>query len=143
MRLDIQEMHTAFPEASIEYDTGETIIGNIDIPRMSQVFSNIVGNAVRHGNLKQPIYVKLYRDGDNAVFTVQNHGEVIPASVLPHLFTPGSRHSAYAAKEKGPSAGLGLGLYIASEIVVGHGGRIEAESTPDKGTTFSVILPIR
>ena len=97
---------------------------------MSQVFSNIVGNAVRHENLKQPIYVKLYRDGDNAVFTVQNHGEVIPASALPHLFIPGGRYSAYAAKEKGPSAGLGLGLFIASEIVSGHGGALKLSLLP-------------
>lgn len=138
----IQETRAAFPDACIEYDEGDTIIGSFDISRMSQVFSNLVGNAVRHGDVKQPIHVRLGRDGDNVVFTVQNYGAVIPSTAIPHLFTLGHRHSAYAANETGPSAGLGLGLFIASEIVVGHGGRIEAESTCHTGTTFKVILPI-
>lgn len=138
----VQETRTAFPDASIEYDQSEIITGSFDMSRMAQVFSNLIGNAVRHGNLEQPIYVTLVRDGDNAVFTVQNYGEVIPAGAMPYLFTPGGRHSAYASEDKGPSAGLGLGLFIASEIVAGHGGRIETESTRDKGTIFRVVLPI-
>lgn len=139
----IEEIRTAFPEATIEYHQRERITGSFDVSRMAQVFSNLVGNAVRHGDLTQPIRVQLGMQGNNAIFTVQNLGETIPADAIPYLFTPGGRHSTYAAREKGPSSGLGLGLFIASEIVAGHGGRIEAKSSDELGTTFSVFLPIR
>lgn len=139
----VEEIRTAFPEAKIECDHQETIAGNFDASRMAQVFANIIGNAVKHGDFEQPIRVQLSRHGNNAVFTVQNFGEVIPACAMPDLFSSGGRHSAYAATENGPSSGLGLGLFIASKIVAGHGGRIEAESSADNGTTFSVSVPIK
>lgn len=139
----IEEVRTAFPDADIEYDQREAVTGRFDVSRMAQVFANLIGNAVRHGDLKRPIHVSLHMDGDNAVFSVRNFGETIPADAIPHLFTLGGRHSTYAAGEKGASAGLGLGLFIASEIVAGHGGCIEASSTDDMGTTFSVFLPIQ
>jgi signal transduction histidine kinase len=59
---------------------------------------------------------------------------------MPYLFKPEGRYSSYAAEEKGSAAGLGLGLFIASEIVASHGGRIEVESGVEGGTTFQVIL---
>lgn len=110
---------------------------------MAQVFPNLVGNAVRHGDLKRPVHVNLQRVGVNAVFSVYNFGETIPADAIPHLFTFGGRQSTYPAVEKGPAAGLGLGLFIASEHVAGYGRCIEAKSTDDMGTTFNVVLPIQ
>ena len=84
--------------------------------------------------------MSLQRVGRNTVFSVDNFGETIPAGAIPHLFTFGGRHSTYAAVEKGPSTGLELGLFIASEHVAGHGGCIEAKSTDDMGTTFKCCL---
>ncbi|XAZ51139.1 sensor histidine kinase [Pseudomonas simiae] len=108
---------------------------------MEQVFSNLIGNAIRHGDLEQPIYVKLSQDDGCAVFSVENRGELIPSSAMPHLFNPQARYSSFAATEKGASAGLGLGLFIASEIVSSHGGKIEVMSTVEQGTVFKVRLP--
>lgn len=110
--------------------------------RIQQVFTNLIGNAVRHGDSLQPILVTLSQDDHCSVFSVQNRGELIPASVIPHLFNPQARYSSYAATEKGSTAGLGLGPFIASEIVTAHGGKIGVVSTPEQGTIFSVQLPI-
>jgi signal transduction histidine kinase len=88
--------------------------------------------------------VTLSQDDDCSVYSVQNRGEPIPAGVIPHLFDPRARYSSYAATEKGSTAGLGLGLglFIASEIVTAHGGKIGVVSTPEQGTNFRVQLPI-
>lgn len=138
----IDEVRTAFPRAQIMLSVSEPVTGMYDPGRMEQVLNNLIGNAVRHGDLQQPILVTLSREHDCAVFSVQNRGELIPANVLPHIFNPQARYSTYAATEKGASAGLGLGLFIAAEIVSAHGGEIEVVSTVEQGTVFKVRLPI-
>lgn len=138
----IEELRTGFPHAQIVMKVSEAVTGLYDPSRIEQVFTNLIGNAVRHGDLKQPIYVTLTREDDCAVFSVRNRGELIPSSAMPHLFNPQARYSSYAATEKGASAGLGLGLFIAAEIVSAHGGKIEVVSTVEQGTVFKVLLPI-
>lgn len=73
---------------------------------------------------------------------MQNRGELIPASAMLHLFNPQVRYSSYAATEKGSTAGLEMGQFIASEIVTAHGGKIGVVSTPEQGTIFKVQIPI-
>lgn len=137
----VDELTTAHPKAQIIFDDSDTVIGKYDPSRMAQVFSNLIGNAVRHGNAKHPIYATLNRDSTTAYFCVQNSGEPIPPTALPSLFNPEGRYSKYPKGEPGASSGLGLGLFIASQIVEGHGGTIEVESTLEKGTIFRVNLP--
>lgn len=138
----VEELRTGFPHAQILMSASESVIGRYDPARIEQVFTNLIGNAVRHGDLEQPITVMLSRIDDCVVFSVQNRGEPIPAKVLPHLFNPQARYSRYAATEKGALAGLGLGLFIAAEIVSAHRGKIEVVSTVEQGTIFKVLLPI-
>lgn len=138
----VEELRTGFPHAQIVANINETVAGLYDPLRMEQVFTNLIGNAVRHGDSNQPITVALSQDGIYSVFSVQNRGELIPVSVMPYLFNPQARYSSYAAKERGPTAGLGLGLFIAAEIVTAHGGKIGVVSTPEQGTVFEVRLPI-
>ncbi|VVO22591.1 sensor histidine kinase [Pseudomonas fluorescens] len=139
----VDELTAAHPKAQIIFTDSATVTGQYDRSRMAQVFSNLIGNAVRHGNARRPINVTLEGDGPTTCFCVQNYGEPIPASALPSLFNPEGRYSKYSEGEKGASSGLGLGLFIASQIVEGHGGTIEVESTLEQGTIFRVILPIR
>lgn len=138
----VEELRTGFPHAQIVMNVSEVAMGMYDPSRMEQVFTNLISNAVRHGDPKQPINVTLSQDANYSVFRVQNRGELIPASVMPHLFNPQARYSSYAAKERGPAAGLGLGLFIAAEIVTAHGGEIEVVSTLELGTVFEVRLPL-
>lgn len=75
------------------------------------------------------------------IFTVHNSGESIPDDVMPFIFNPMGRFSQHSIIDHDPSEGLGLGLFIASEIVTSHGGVIEVTSDSQSGTTFLVTVP--
>ncbi|MFT0869628.1 sensor histidine kinase [Pseudomonas sp. CAM1A] len=141
-RAVIEELQTAYPEATIVLKEKGQVAGQFDAARMAQVFSNLIGNAIRHGDTASPITVTLANKAAGPSVAVHNAGEPIPVEAMPYLFNPQGRYSSYASGERGSAAGLGLGLFIASEIVAGHGGQIEVESTVEKGTTFEVILPV-
>lgn len=138
----VEEIRAFHPHAQIYFDTGCQAVGLFDGPRMEQVFSNLLSNAVQHGNPGTPIRVELAATAEALVFTVHNHGDPIPADVLPFIFNPMGRFSQRAAVEHGPTAGLGLGLFIASEIVAAHQGSIEVESSAQAGTVFRVGVPL-
>ncbi|EIK93332.1 sensor histidine kinase [Pseudomonas sp. M47T1] len=137
----VEELRTAHPGTQVAYVEKESVTGLFDPSRIAQVFSNLISNAIRHGSSKHPIKVSLSTRDGSVIFEVHNHGEVIPSHVVPYLFNPEGRYSSFAANEKGPSSGLGLGLFIAAEIVKGHGGQIDVASDEANGTVFRVALP--
>ena len=94
--------------------------------RIAQLFSNLLGNAVTHGNPKQPIRVTAsVNKGHLEVAVTNGGGEPIPDAAREYLFLP-----FYRGKVKPHQQGLGLGLYIASQIAQAHGGRIDLELRP-------------
>lgn len=106
--------------------------GRFDVDRMSQVLSNLVGNAVRHAEDGQ---VSLHLDGcdpDRLRMQVRNRGRIDEA-LLPRLFEP-FKSSFHA------SSGLGLGLYIVDQFVCAHGGKVEAGNV-DGEVVFSLWIP--
>jgi two-component system CheB/CheR fusion protein len=107
-----------------------------DRGRLGQVFVNLLANAVEHAAASPQIDVTMSRSGTFAVVEVCDHGPGIAAEVMPQLFQP------YTRLGHKPSAGLGLGLYLAREIVTAHGGTIEATSAFGAGTTVVVRLPL-
>ena len=113
----------------------ESIVGEYDSMRLEQVATNLLGNAIKYG-ARQPIEVKLVRNGGGATLTVRDHGIGIPAEGLTRLF--GRFERAASPREFG---GLGLGLYIARQIVEAHGGTISVASVEGQGSTFTVELP--
>ena len=132
------EIRTARPQCMIELRCG-TLTGTWDQDRMEQLFSNLIGNAVRHGQPKLPITVSVDADDGMVWVEVHNHGTPIPPELQRVLFDPfrrGERDSRTAETE-----GLGLGLYISNEIARAHGGTIEVRSSLTEGTTFRVTLP--
>jgi signal transduction histidine kinase len=106
-----------------------------DASRLQQVFVNLLSNAVEHA-ASGTIDVTVGRDGSVAVVEVRDYGQGIDSDVIPSLFQP------YTRLGQKPSAGLGLGLYLAREIVTAHGGTINAESTCGEGTVITVRLPL-
>jgi signal transduction histidine kinase len=122
--LDIQE-HIAI-HAAVRCDQG----------RIQQVLSNLLGNAVTHGAPERPIVVRAAIEGDALVLSVTNGGTPIPTGDLAKIFQPYWR----PAHSK-PGGGLGLGLYIASEIVAAHGGTLRVTSCAEDGTCFLATLP--
>ncbi len=110
--------------------------GDWDPDRLGQVLANLLGNALRHGATQGAVQLEL--DGSDAarlVIVVRNGGQITP-DVLSCLFEPFRRGKARAASKDG----LGLGLFIVQQIVLAHGGTIDAESV-DAVTTFRVSLP--
>jgi signal transduction histidine kinase len=110
--------------------------GEWDSDRLAQVISNLLGNAIEHGDHSRP--VRLSVDGSERAalrIGVWNAG-AISDQVLPTLFEPFG-----VARNSHNFNGLGLGLYVVHEIVRAHGGTIEVHSSADTGTTFSVLVP--
>lgn len=138
----VEEVRAYHPECEIVFESSGDLNGQFDAARMEQVFSNLIANAVQHGSDASPIRVSLQAKQGHAVFAVHNQGEPIAEDAIPYIFNPMSRHSQYATDERGPSSGLGLGLYIAGEIVAAHQGRIEVVSETRSGTVFTVTLPL-
>ena len=93
---------------------------------------------MRYSAAGTPVDVGL-REVEGAVeLSVHNEGSPIAKELLPRIFDAFQRG---APDESGPSAGLGLGLYIVKQIVEAHGGTISVESLPDDGTTFTARFP--
>jgi signal transduction histidine kinase len=115
------------------FDLKEAI--DCDSQRIGQLFSNLLGNALAHGSAERPIGVRASARAGLFELSVTNAGKQIPPAAMANLFHPFQRGSA------GPSTqGLGLGLYIASEIARAHGGTLEASSSPDE-TRFTFRMP--
>ncbi|WP_282348831.1 GAF domain-containing sensor histidine kinase [Pseudomonas sp. PS01301] len=107
-----------------------------DAGRMGQLLSNLLGNAVTHGSALHPIEVTATMQENFIVLSVANQGTCIPETLLPRLFEPFTRSA-----DGGRGEGLGLGLYIASQIVKGHKGTLTVSSTPEAGTCFVATFP--
>lgn len=137
----VDEARAYHAHLSILAESQPGLIGQFDAARLEQVFSNLISNAVQHGSETTPVTVNLHLENKQAVFRVHNEGDPIQEKDLPHIFDPMSRHSTRRATD-GRSSGLGLGLYIAHEIVTAHGGTIEVCSKEGQGTTFLVKLPL-
>jgi two-component system CheB/CheR fusion protein len=123
------------PAISVSPTRGPIVV-RADAGRLEQVFVNLLSNAVEHAPTSPTIDVTVRRSGSVAIVEVCDHGPGIDANVLPQLFQP------YTRLGHKPSAGLGLGLYLAREIVIAHGGTIEAESSVGEGTVIVVRLPL-
>jgi signal transduction histidine kinase len=129
------EIQDACPEADLRLDKYGNLRGLWDADRLAQVVSNLVGNAIQHGD-GTPITLTAQDEGQSVTLAIHNGGQPIPPDVLPRIFEPLTRASAGTDRHS-----IGLGLFIAHAIVAAHGGEILASSSPDAGTTFTVKLP--
>ncbi|WP_095051563.1 GAF domain-containing sensor histidine kinase [Pseudomonas sp. Irchel s3b2] len=131
---EIQSIH---PKRIIQSSIGDLSNVHCDRERVTQLLSNLVANAVVHGDPGGLIEVSAQVEDGHFVLSVKNQG-LIAEDALPHLFQPYSKPVGAT-----PQAGLGLGLYIASQIAQAHGGKLEVLSTEQQGTTFTFSLPSR
>jgi signal transduction histidine kinase/DNA-binding NarL/FixJ family response regulator len=109
--------------------------GRWDALRLGQVLTNLLGNAIKFCEGK-PIEVMLDGNATRATLTVRDHGIGITRDKLPHIFNRFER--GVSARNYG---GLGLGLYVARQLVEAHGGNIRAESEAGQGASFIIDLP--
>jgi signal transduction histidine kinase len=138
----VNEIKAAHPDRRIEVDARGSLTGHWDCARISQVLTNLVGNAIEHGSDRTIITIAVQGDEKEVGVSIHNRGAAIPEEQMDGLFNAMKRQGM-ADKADGPSANLGLGLYIADQIVRAHKGRIEVESSEEAGTTFTVHLPRR
>jgi two-component system CheB/CheR fusion protein len=110
-----------------------------DAGRLQQVLLNLLTNALTHAPGSERVEIRLRRDGEAAELSVRDRGPGIAAEALETVF---DRFAQVDPLQRPGSAGLGLGLYIAREIVEAHGGTIAAHSAPGEGATFTVRLPL-
>jgi len=118
-------------------------VGTWDRARLAQVVTNLLSNAVKHGGAG-PIEVSVAGTSERTTIVVRDHGPGVPVEQRERIFARFQRAEAPAARTAGQPAGvhgLGLGLYIAREIVEAHGGRLTVGSPPDGGAAFEVELP--
>lgn len=137
LRGVISETESASPGWRARVETMGDGWGRWDPDRMAQALSNLAGNAAQHGAKEAPAMVRLDgSDPERVTLTFENRG-VIPTDLLPNLFDP--FHAIQRVRSN--ANGLGLGLFIAREIVSAHGGEVDVASAEETGTRFTVVLP--
>ena len=133
----VREHQAAAPTRRIESSYDGNCTGLWDPERIAQVASNLIGNALKHGNPNSSVRVKLEGTrGDCVALEVGNGGTIAP-NVLAHLFDP----FRAGQRESGRGEGLGLGLYIVSQIVRAHQGTVDVKTGEGDETSFRVQLP--
>jgi len=133
----VTELGGAFPGRTIVVAVDGDAQGHWDLARIGQVVSNLVVNALVHGDASAPVHLRIDGGGEAIELSVHNRGPAIPPELAAMVFEPFWR----AASGRRRHQGLGLGLYIANEMVLAHGGKISLTSTGEDGTTFRVRLP--
>ncbi|KAB0631018.1 sensor histidine kinase [Burkholderia latens] len=137
----VDELQAAHPGREINVDISGDLRGNWDDRRMQQLLSNLLGNALKYGTPDAPVRVSATSSATEVLIEVGNRGPALDPLTLERIFDPLQR-GADQRQRTGADAGLGLGLYIASEIAKGHHGRIDARSDQAE-TVFAVRLPKR
>ncbi|MBD8081500.1 GAF domain-containing sensor histidine kinase [Chryseobacterium caseinilyticum] len=132
----ISELQTSNPTREIQTDLDLKNEVKGDYKRIAQLFSNLLGNAISHGDKNAPIILKAKSDNDIFEVCVINKGTKIPLETQEQLFKPFSR-----GKVNQMEKGLGLGLYIAQEIAIAHKGKIKVNSSDDE-TCFTFTFPL-
>jgi signal transduction histidine kinase len=137
-RLVIDEIDGADEAKRMQLDVVGDALGLWDGDRLSQMVSNLIGNALSHGRQAAPVSIRLDgREAQRIQLEIHNDG-AIPADVLPLIFEPFRNGTD---RKEARSSGLGLGLFISQQIVLAHSGTIQVASSEHDGTRFVVRLP--
>lgn len=132
----VTEVRTIAPNRKIEAGFAIDVAFACDPLRLGQLASNLLGNAVTHGDPATPIVLDARTTPDSFVLSVSNGGAPIPEEARQQLFQPFFRGAVRRSQQ-----GLGLGLFIVNEIAIAHGGTIEVNSSADE-TRFTFTMPL-
>lgn len=131
------ELQRVHPARAIEMNIGDLSGIYCDRERICQLLSNLIANALQHGDENGAITVSAHISNGVFLLSVHNYGTPISEPMLGEMFEPFSLPDPDARQ-----SGLGLGLYIAKQIALAHGGRMEVVSSEATGTLFSLHLPV-
>jgi two-component system sensor histidine kinase VicK len=152
IHIDHKPFNLALLMKEVEQETAATISGhslifepvqetwvNADRDKISQVFNNLISNAVKYSPPGSAIRVATVTKGNRVTVSVKDEGMGISETDLPRLF---ERYYRVKEAEAKHISGFGIGLYLCSEIIKHHGGNIWAESQLGNGSTFYFDLPV-
>lgn len=122
----------------IKIEAKTAVLGKWDKVRIEQTITNLISNAIKYGEGK-PIEIKILKSGNLGKFIIMDQGLGIPPSDQKVIFELFKRAQGPGEYKKG----LGVGLYISSQIIKIHGGKIKVSSIPNKGTSFTMELPLK
>ena len=137
----IDDARALHPEFVFKLTATGELLDDFDSARLQQVFSNLLNNAAQYGGKGDPITITAQGEKDAVIVQVTNSGPPIPANSLQSIFKPLVQLSLEVQQGGRPSTSLGLGLFIAREITLAHGGTIDVTSSEELGTAFSVCIP--
>lgn len=132
----VSELESSWADRKIEVNFEITEPVNCDAKRIAQLFSNILGNALSYGDKEQPVTVNALTKNGQFHLSITNKGKQISDAAMERLFQPFSRGDVTPNQK-----GLGLGLFIASEIARAHNGKIDVSSTEEQ-TNFTLKIPV-
>ena len=136
----IEEARLASPQSRFDLECHGSLAGRFDAARVQQALSNLLNNAVQHGSSGSPILLTATGDAATVTLKVRNRGTPIASEFHEAIFDP--LVQVPPEKPETPrSTNLGLGLFIAREIVHAHRGKIEVTSSADGWTEFTATLP--
>jgi signal transduction histidine kinase len=132
----VDELRSSHPDQPIEAELDLDRPIDCDPGRISQLLSNLVANALTHGADDAPVRVRARASDGMFELSVANRGEAIPPAAMERLFQPFERGAVRPSQQ-----GLGLGLYIATQIARAHGGDLAVASSTEE-TRFTFTMPI-
>ncbi len=127
LRHVIEELQTSFPDRTIDAAIALDRPIRCDQTRIAQLLSNLLSNALTYGTAAEPVRVRASLDRGGFELSVANCGHAIPQAVIDRIFQPFARGAVQPNQQ-----GLGLGLFIASEIARAHGGTLAVVSSADE-----------
>jgi signal transduction histidine kinase len=134
----VSDLRTTTGRQALTLEGAEDLcMGTFDVGRISQAIGQIIANAIAYSAEGSPVTVRLERTPGEAIIAVADLGIGIPAAEHERIFEPFFRASNAASR-----AGMGMGLFVAQQILARHDGRIWFESTEGRGSTFFIALPI-
>ena len=137
VRQIVERVVPSRDRARVRVETPLSIVAEADDLRIERVIANLVHNALKYAPSPAAIVVRLERDADEACISVRDGGPGMIAEDRDHIFEKFRRGTSAHAHE-----GCGLGLYLAKKIVEAHGGRIDVDSEPGRGSCFYFVLPL-
>jgi signal transduction histidine kinase len=138
----LEAVRASYPEREFVLQFSGRLDAQADAPRLHQALSNLLYNAVQHGDRNTPIFLSAVGDDRAIVLRVSNAGKPLAASALQIIFEPlVQAPNATNEPHERSKTSLGLGLFIVREIVRGHGGEVTVQSSTEAGTVFTMTLP--
>jgi len=137
----IEDASATHPANQFDLRVVGEVAGCFDNVRLHQLFANLLINGAQYGDKERPITVTARGEADAITVDVTNFGPAIPEASLQSIFRPLVQLANEDTDDTRPKTSLGLGLFVAREIAIAHGGEIAVTSDESKGTTFTVRLP--